>query len=156
MLNTKAINKKRAVVAARFCYRYLRLSLPEAVEVAVGVSGDEGVGLGEREGDLRLACEGLSLPALLGFDCDPADEVLGKHGVKGRANDDLDRAVFILCDNGKVLFGSCLGGVGNELGHLLATAHNRNALVFYVCDDIATMFTLEKSHNLILPLSKLI
>lgn len=141
--------KKRLQYGKRFLILYF--SLPESVEVAIGVGGDKGIALGECEGYLGLAREIFLLASLCGFDGNPTDVVFGKHRVKGRAYSDLNVSVFIFRDNGKVLFGSGFGGVGNELLHFLSTANNLNAARFKIFYDIAAMFTLIKFHIDYLP-----
>ena len=140
--------KKRAELA-RF-FMELSFGLPKAVEIAIGVSGDECVGFGKREGNLGLAREIFLLTAFLGFDCYPTDIMLGEHGVKGRADGDFYGTVFIFRDNGKVLFGCRFSGVRNKLLHLFAAAYDRNAACFQIFNDIATMTALVKFHDVYL------
>ena len=91
----------------------LCLRLPEAVEVAVFVGGEDGFGDGEVGFGFVIGGELFLLEAGLGFQDDPLDVVFGDHRVGYGADFDGD-VVAVLLDLGDVFFLGGVGGVGNE------------------------------------------
>ena len=81
----------------------------------------------------------LTLVALLGMDGDPLDVMLRQHGVLDRAYLDMNDAIFHRPD-GNVFFYGGIGGIGDDFGHLFPAAHDRNAAILYLGNDIAAVF----------------
>ena len=89
----------------------------------------------------------LYLQAQVRLQGDELDVVRGDHGV----GDGADRHVYpaaLDSDYGDVLFTGGVGGVGFELGHGLAAAHDGNALVHHEIDYVAAVAAAVKfCHN---------
>ena len=122
--------------------------LPQPVEVAVGISGDRLVSLGQGKDRLGLLAglQVLDLAALLGLQNNPFDEVLGEHGVLYGAHRHGDLAALGL-HHGDVLLHGGVGGAGDDLGHLLAAAHDRHAAGLDKGDNVSAMLTDIEFHS---------
>ena len=90
------------------CFR-----LPQSVEIAVFVGGDDGFGDGKVGFGLVVGGEVFLLEAGLVFQDDPLDVMCGEHGVLHGADLDSD-VVPVLLDLGDVLFLRGVHGVGDE------------------------------------------
>ena len=91
----------------------LRVRLPQAVEVAVFVGRDDGIGDGEFRFGFVAGFQVLLLVAAGGFQQDPFDPVDVQHGMGDGADLDGD-VVAVLFDDGNVLFMGAVGGIGGQ------------------------------------------
>jgi len=121
---------------------------PKAMEVAVLISGHQLIAVSQHKGGLRLLTrlEIFDLAAVFGLDGDELNKMLGQHGMLHRAYLDLNSAALNF-HNRYVLLGGAVSGAWNQLGHLLATAHDRYAGGMNKGDDIAAVLTAIKFHN---------
>ncbi len=94
------------------------------MEVAVGIDGLPLHTLRQSEGCLGriLGVEPVDLSVPLGFQNDPLDVVLLRHGMDHVAHHDLD-GVALHRDSGDVLLRCCVSDAGLQLGHGLAAAN---------------------------------
>lgn len=106
ILVTKLYNK-------RGCPLTLHRPLPQAVQVAVLVGGEDLFGHLEGGFGLHAGLEVVDLEALLGLEEYPADVVRGQGGVFDRADPD-GHDVAADFDDGDVLFEGAVAGVGGE------------------------------------------
>ena len=86
------------------------------------------------------------LAALLGLQNNPLDEVLGEHGVLHGAHRHGDLAALGL-HHGDVLLHGGVGGAGDDLGHLLAAAHDRHAAGLDKGDNVSAMLADIEFHS---------
>ena len=95
------------------------LGLPETVEIAVFIGGDNGLALCQCKNRLGLltGLQVLLLIALAGLENDEGDVVGVQHGMRNGADLNPDAAAVCL-DHGDMLFTGGVGGVGNELDQL--------------------------------------
>lgn len=91
----------------------LCLRLPQSVEVAVFIGGENGLGDGEVGFGFVVGGEVFLLEAGCGFQDDPLDVVFGDHGVGDRADFD-GNMVTVLFDHWDMLLIGAVGGVGGE------------------------------------------
>ena len=114
---------------------------PQTMQVAVSVSSNGFVAIGQHENSLWLfACLQLfALAALCGFQNNPFDEMLFEHWVSHFANGNGD-LVALYADDRNVFFRSSIYAARNQFAHLFAAADNRNAFALFKSDDISSVF----------------
>ena len=113
------------------------------MQVAVLVHLESLIAFGNGEvGDGSILRRQLDdLVAVLRDQADERDVVLRSHGMQRAAHLDVHvRAVD--AHHGHVLLDRGIGGIGSELGHLLATAHQRHARVERLDGDVAAVHAL--------------
>jgi len=124
-----------------FYHIKLQLGYPKAVEIAVSVNGKSLVIFqSEYRLGLLTGLESLALTAVFGENIHPLDVVLGKHGMRSRADVYSDN-IAINGDNGNVFLLACVNAVGDELFHGLAAADDRDTGVVYHANNVTAMLT---------------
>ena len=120
----------------------LVLRLPETMEVAVCVNSLYLVTLANCKANLRFLTwlQKLALIALLGLEGHPLNVVFRNHRMFHCTDGHGDLVALNLIDR-NMLFLRSIRSAGDDLCHLLAATHNRDARVFDLCDDVSAMLT---------------
>ena len=80
----------------------------------------------------------------LGLDINKYDVMLLGHGVRNATHLDLELSITQLAHYGHMLLSAGIYRIGDQLLHLLATAHHLNTRIYHLLDHIAAMAALVK------------